>query len=121
MRLPRPPRRALTMGVCLLVVLATFLELNLLGVTDFPFETPRSRSPREERLTRVLRSAKSQCRFGNALVSAGVPGSQGRGGEVRPERFANSYANSFAGTTEEERAQIRAACLQGLTKNDPPR
>lgn len=115
-----PPRWVSTAVVCVLVVLALFLELNLLGVTDFPFKNVE-RSPREDRLTRVLRSAESQCRFGNALVSAGVPGGQGRDGEVRPERFANSYANSFAGTTEDERAQIRAACLQGLTKNDPPR
>jgi hypothetical protein len=120
MRLTGPPRWALTTVVCLLVVLATFLELNLLGVTDFPFETPRSRSPRDERLTRVLRSAKSQCRFGNALVSAGATSGQGRG-RVQPESFARTYANSFAGTTEEERRQIRAACLRGLTDNGPAR
>ena len=118
MRLARPPRWALTTVVCLLVVLATLLELNLLGVTDFPFEPPRSRSPREERLTRVLRSAMSQCRFGNALVSAGEMSSQtSRRG--RPESFARTYANSFAGTTEDERRQIRAACLRGLTDDDP--
>lgn len=120
MRLTGPPRWALTTVVCLLVVLATFLELNLLGLTDFPFKTPSSRSPREERLTRVLGSAKSQCRFGNALVSAGAARGQARS-RVRPESFARTYANSFAGTTEDERAQIRAACLQGLTKNDRPR
>ena len=117
MRLARPPRWALTTVVCLLVVLATLLELNLLGVTDFPFETPRNRSPRDERLTRVLRSAKSQCRFGNALVSAGAASGGPR--RDRPESFARTYANSFAGTTEDERHQIRAACLQGLTDNDP--
>jgi hypothetical protein len=31
--------------------------------------------------------------------------------------FARTYANSFAGTTADERLQIRAACLQGLTNN----
>jgi len=117
MRLIAPPRWALTTIICLLVVLATFLELNLLGVTDFPFHTP-NRSPRQERLTRVLRSAESQCRFGNALVSAGVTRGEA-GSRVRPERFARTYANSFAGTTEDERHQIRAACLRGLIENDP--
>lgn len=115
-----PPRWVLTTLVCVLVALALFLELNLLGVTDFPFKT-LDHSPRQDHLTRVLRSAKDQCRFGNALVSAGAASGEGRDGEVRPERFANTYANSFAGTTEDERAQIRAACLQGLTKNDHPR
>jgi hypothetical protein len=117
MRLATPPRWSLTAAVLLLVVLAISLELNLLGVTDFPFKTTDI-SPRQERLTRVLRSAKSQCRFGNALVSAGA--ARGRAGSrVPPESFARTYANSFAGTTEDERRQIRAACLQGLTDDDP--
>ena len=115
-----PPRWVFTAIVCVLVVLALFLELNLLGVTNFPFKTVE-RSPRQDRLARVLRSAESQCRFGNALVSAGAAGGRGRDREIRPVRFARSYANSFAGTTEDERVQIRAACLQGLTMNDPSR
>ena len=115
-----PPRRALTAAVLLLIVLAVALELNLLGVTDFPFKTTDT-SPRQERLTRVLRSAKSQCRFGNALVSAGATSGDGRSDRVRSEGFARTYANSFAGTSDDERRQIRAACLQGLTDNDPAR
>ena len=111
-----PPRWALTAALLLLVVLAVFLELSLLGVTDFPFKTTDT-SPRQERLTRVLRSAKSQCRFGNALVSAGAASGDGRSARVEPVSFARTYANSFAGTTADERQQIRAACLQGLTNN----
>lgn len=115
-----PPRWAFTAIVSLLVVLAVSLELNLLGVTGFPFKFTDT-SPRQERLTRVLRSAKSQCRFGNALVSAGATSGGTRSDRVRPESFARTYANSFAGTTEGEREQIRAACLQGLTEHDRPR
>ena len=111
-----PPRWTLSGTVLLLVVLAVSLELNLLGVTDFPFKTTDP-SPRQERMTRVLRSAKSQCRFGKALVSAGAASGGGRSERVKPVSFARTYANSFAGTSADDRLQIRAACLQGLTNN----
>jgi hypothetical protein len=92
------------------VVVVVLLELNLLGITNFPIVRPQ-RTERDRALARVLLGAKNQCRFGHALVSAGNT----HRARIRPSRFARIYAQSFGGTTEGERDRIRQACLTGLS------
>ena len=111
-------RKSRLLGIFVLVALlmsAAALELNLLGVTQFPFETGRSSdSERDHSLSVVLRKAKAQCRFGSALASATRSRRPASGRRSEVERFASTYARSIAGATRGERQQIREACLKGL-------
>jgi hypothetical protein len=108
--------RGLVAAVVALMLLATvLLQLNLLGLTNFPI-VRRERTERDEMLARVLSGVKNQCRFGDALVSAGQSRvSKGTDARLRSDRFARVYAASFGGTSEQERRRIRDACRAGLS------
>lgn len=108
-------RGIVTLVIGLVLIAALLLELNLLGVTNFPIVRPQ-RTKRDAALARVLLGAKNQCRFGHALVSAGHPQASKRASILHPLRFARVYAQSFGGASEDERRRIERACLTGLSR-----
>jgi hypothetical protein len=102
-----------TIGLIAVLSIVLLIQLSLLGVTDYPFRASANRDS-DTLFQRVLTGAEHQCRFGNALVSAGGPSRVDDRKRIRPRDFAQTYAQSFSGISPRERERLEKACLQGF-------
>lgn len=97
-----------------IVVMFFVFSLNATGVTQFPF---RVREPQQvQNIADLVESARIQCRFGIALLSAGSVSNDSTTQPRRRDSFAEAYADKIPGLKPAERRLVRDACLNGLAR-----
>jgi hypothetical protein len=99
------------------ILIALFLLLAIvafagegLGWFETPLPVPfgESESSAEDEVD--LRATRAACRFGVAISKAGTRGRA----RIDPDELADAYAEGFSDLPDEDRAQIRNACLEGV-------
>jgi hypothetical protein len=92
-----------------IVLVGGVITGDVLGLFDTPFDLGKETAAVERDRGPNLKSARSTCRFGAAVAAAGA---QGR--RIRPRRLAEAYVASLPKLSSDDRAALKAACLEGL-------